>query len=244
MAKTALVTGGARRLGAAICKALHAAGFDVIVHYQQSDKEARRLVTNLNHARADSAICLSANLAQPAAVRLFAAEAQAWRNRLDLLVNNASCFHATPLANTSDHDWDALINTNLRAPFLLCQQLAVALTKQQGSIINLVDIYAEKPLLNHAVYSISKAGLAMLTLSLARELAPNVRVNGIAPGLILAPVNDPERAQTLLDSVPLGRSGEANDIASTAVWLATAAPYITGQIIQVDGGRSLSFPGG
>lgn len=244
MAKTALVTGGAKRLGAAICKALHGAGFDVIVHYHQSGKDAKRLVASLNHTRADSAICLAANLAQPAAVRLFAAEAQAWRNRLDLLVNNASCFHATPLTAAADHDWDQLIGTNLRAPFILCQQLAAALTQQQGSIINLVDIYAEKPLFEHSLYSISKAGMTMLTQSFARELAPAVRVNGIAPGLILAPANNPERAATLLASVPLARSGEPDDIAATAVWLATAAPYITGQIIQVDGGRSLAFPGG
>lgn len=244
MARTALVTGGGRRLGAAICKALHTAGFDVIVHYHQSGGDAKRLVARLNQVRANSAIALAANLAQPAAVRLFAADALAWHGQLDLLVNNASCFRPTPLDRTSDSDWEQLINTNLRAPFLLCQQLAGALQQQQGGIINLVDIYAEKPLLDHSLYSISKAGLTMLTQSLARELAPRVRVNGIAPGLILPPENDPQRAHALLASVPLARTGTPDDIAATAVWLATNAPYITGQIIQVDGGRALAFPGG
>lgn len=244
MATTALVTGGAKRLGAAISKALHAAGFDVIVHFNQSDKEAKQLVTHLNKVRADSAIYLAADLSNPASVRLFTKEVLAWRNQLDVLVNNASCFHATPLASASDQDWDMLIGTNLRAPFILCQQLADALTKQRGSVINMVDIYAEKPLQDHSLYSIAKAGLAMLTQSLARELAPAVRVNGVAPGAILAPQNAPQRQQELVRQVPLQRAGTPQDIADTLVWLATQAPYITGQIIHVDGGRSLSFAGG
>lgn len=244
MGKTALVTGGAKRLGAANVRALHAAGFDVIVHYGQSRREADKLVGDLNKLRADSAVSLSADLTQPAALRLFAREALGWRGGIDVLVNNASRFHATPLDDATDQDWNDLIGTNLRAPFLLAQLFAASLRERRGCILNLVDIYAEKPLKDHPLYSIAKAGLAMLTKSLARELAPEVRVNGVAPGVILAPAGNPARLQELLASVPLARNGSVNDIADTLVWLATGAPYITGHIIPVDGGRSLSLPGG
>lgn len=244
MARTALVTGGAKRLGAATVRALHAAGFDVIVHYGQSRKDAEKLVNDLNKRRPDSAVSLAADLTQPAALRLFAREALGWRGGVDVLVNNAARFRATPLADATDRDWDELIGANLRAPFLLAQLFAASLKERHGCILNMVDIYAEKPLLGHPLYSMTKAGLAMLTRSLARELAPEVRVNGVAPGVILAPAGNPERLKELVDSVPLAHSGSVDDIAHTLVWLATQAPYITGQILTVDGGRSLSLPGG
>lgn len=245
MATTALVTGGAKRLGAASCRALHRAGFDVLVHYHQSHETAQQLVFELNQQRADSATACCADLTNPSAVRQLAADALDWKGKgsLDLLVNNASRFYPTPIDEANDDDWNQLIGTNLRAPFLLSQALAPALRQSQGNIINMVDIYAEKPLLNHPLYSIAKAGLAMLTKSLARELAPDVRVNGIAPGVILPPQADPERAEALLKTVPLARSGTPNDISDTLLWLASRANYITGHVIPVDGGRSLGFNG-
>jgi pteridine reductase len=224
--------------------ALHEAGFNIIVHYRRSRNEAEQLANKLNRSRPDSATCLAADLALPVEARQLADDALAWQGSLDLLVNNASCFYNTPLAEASDADWERLIGTNLRAPFILSQRLAPVLKQQQGAIVNLVDIYAEKPLLRHPLYSVAKAGLAMLTQSLARELAPEVRVNGVAPGVILVPEGQQERLNDLIASVPLQRSGQPEDIASTIVWLATAAPYINGQIIRVDGGRSLSFTGG
>lgn len=244
MARTALVTGGAKRLGAASCQTLHQAGFDLVVHYHHSKKEAEALVASLNQARPGSAIALAADLSDPEAVRRLAADCLDWQQRLDLLVNNASCFYPTPLADASDDDWQQLIGTNLRAPFILCQQLAAALTASQGCIINMADIYAEKPLQGHPLYSIAKAGLVTLTQSLARELAPEVRVNAISPGVILPPADAAQRLQELIDSVPLERAGKPEDITSTLLWLATESPYITGQVIRVDGGRALSFIGG
>lgn len=241
MAKTALITGGAKRLGACITRRLHQAGFDVIVHCNGSLVAASRLVETLNVERPGSAICLAADLTRPTAVRLFAREALAWHDRLDLLVNNAARFYPTSVLDAGDDDWEQLLGCNVRAPFILCQQLATALGQQQGSIVNLVDIYADKPLLGHPLYSIAKAAMAMLTRSLARELAPQVRVNGVAPGAILAPADNPQRLEQLAATLPLKRCGTADDIAATVLWLACNAPYITGQIIAVDGGRSLAY---
>lgn len=241
MARVALVTGGAKRLGATTCRRLHQAGYDLVIHYLHSADAAQQLVDELNQIRANSATHLAANLAQAEQVRNLAQLTLKWKNRLDLLVNNASRFYPTSIADSSDDDWAQLIGTNLQAPFLLCQQLAPALQQQGGAIVNLVDIYAEKPLLGSPLYSISKAALVMLTKSLARELAPKVRVNAVAPGAILPPLAEPERAEQLVASIPLARTGTADDIANTVCWLACDAGYINGQIIQVDGGRSLAF---
>lgn len=244
MAKTAFITGAAKRLGAHITNVLHQHGFDVIIHYHQSQQQAEQQVATLNQRRPHSATCLQADLTQPDAVRQLAAQVLELAPQLDVLINNASHFAPRSLADTTDSDWDKLIGTNLRAPFLLAQQLAPALQARQGCIINLVDIYAEKPLLGFPLYSIAKAGLVMLTQSLARELAPHVRVNAIAPGVILAPTDNPDRLTRLLPTIPLGTAGQTDDIADALLWLATRASYTTGQIIKVDGGRSLAFAEG
>ncbi len=241
---TALVTGGAQRIGASIVQALHDAGLNVVIHYRNSRAEAEDLVARLNRRRSGSAAALAADLTDPRAVRTLAAQAQACFQRLDVLVNNASSFYPTPLAEVCDDDWDRLMNGNLRAPFLLSQQLAPALAASgQGAIINLIDIYAEKPLPGHSLYCITKAGLAMMTRSLARELGPQIRVNGIAPGAILWPEHGQPQQHIMLSASALKRAGEPQDIAGAVTWLALHAPYVTGQILAVDGGRSLAFPG-
>lgn len=240
----ALITGAARRIGARITQTLHGAGLDVVVHYRTSETAARALVDGLNRERPDSAVALAAGLDDPNTVRDLADRALAAFGRVDLLVNNASSFYPTPLAEASDADWDALMHSNLRAPFLLSQSLAPALAAHgRGAIVNIVDIYAEKPLIEHSLYCMAKAGLAMMTHALARELGPAVRVNGVSPGPILWPEQGNDQQEAILDASPLGRAGDPADIADTVAWLALHAPYVTGQILAVDGGRSLSFPG-
>ena len=240
----ALITGGARRIGACIATTLHGAGLDVVVHYRSSSADANALVNGLNRDRADSAVALTADLNDPHAVRDLAARAVAVFGTLDVLVNNASSFYPTPLAEATDADWDALMHSNLRAPFLLSQSLAPALSAGGGgAIVNIVDVYAEKPLIGYSLYCMAKAGLAMMTRSLARELGPAVRVNGVSPGPILWPEQGNEQQATILAASALGRAGDPADIADTVAWLALHAPYITGQILAVDGGRSLAFPG-
>ena len=244
MAPVALVTGGARRIGARIVRTLHARGCRVLIHYRHSEADAHALAGQLNALRPDSTALLRADLTDPDAVRGLAEQARARFGRLDLLVNNASSFYPTPVADADDDDWDALMHSNLRAPFLLSQQLAGDLEAAGGAIVNIVDVYAEKPLAGHPLYCMAKAGLAMMTKSLARELGPAVRVNGVSPGAILWPEQGQENQQDILDATALGRAGDPDDIAATVAWLALEAPYITGQILAVDGGRSLSFPGG
>lgn len=244
MATTALITGGARRIGARIVRALHARDSRVLIHYRHSDIEARALAAELNALRADSAACLQADLRDPQAVRQLAAAARECFGGLDLLINNASSFYPTPLASADDDDWEELIHGNLRAPFLLSQALAGALGRSgAGAIVNLVDVYAEKPLRDHPLYCMAKAGLAMMTKSLARELGPAVRVNGVAPGPILWPEHGGADREALLKATALGRAGEPGDIAGAVAWLALDAPYVTGQILAVDGGRSLALAG-
>ncbi|HAB05451.1 MAG TPA: pteridine reductase [Alcanivorax sp.] len=243
-APIALITGSARRIGARIAETLHRKGCRVVIHYHRSEQEARQLVDTLNRERSDSAVCLAADLRDPVAVRDLAVRARDAFGGLDVLINNASSFYPTPLGQASDDDWDTLMHSNLRAPFLLSQQLAGDLEAAGGAIVNIVDVYAEKPLAGHPLYCMAKAGLAMMTKSLARELGPAVRVNGVSPGAILWPEQGQENQQDILDATALGRAGDPDDIAATVAWLALEAPYITGQILAVDGGRSLSFPGG
>lgn len=239
----ALITGAARRLGAETARVLHQRGMRVIIHYRNSRSEADALVAELNAIRAESAHALPADLDSPEQVRILANMAiQHWR-RLDLLVNNASSFYSTPLGNSSDEDWTRLINSNLRAPYILTEALAPTLAKHQGSIVNIVDVYAEKPLAQHTLYCMAKAGLAMLTRSSARELGPQVRVNGVAPGPILWPEQGQDNQSSIIAATALKRSGTANDIAAMVAFLALDAPYVTGQIVAVDGGRSLGFQG-
>lgn len=239
---TALVTGGARRIGAAICRQLHTDGYRVLVHCQRSRADGELLVGELNALRPDSAQLLVADLADADALEQLLADVKRQAPDLALLVNNASAFFPTPVATASHAQWDLLVNSNLRAPFFLAQALAPLLAAQHGSIINLVDIYAERPLAEHAIYSLTKAGLASLTRSLARELAPQVRVNGVSPGAILWPEQASDAyIEQVLKKIPLQRVGSPEDIARTVSFLATPGHYITGQIIAVDGGRSLNM---
>lgn len=239
--KTALVTGAATRLGAQIARTLHQNGANLIIHHRGSAEAAQQLVEELNRARGGSAIALFADLADPAQLDTLAQTACGAFGGLDLLVNNASSFYPTPFGEITSAQWDDLVGSNYRAPLFLSQACYPSLRERGGSIINMVDIYASRPLEQHAVYASAKAANRMLVELLALELAPEVRVNGIAPGAILWPgeaVAD-EYRQTILERVPLQRTGEAQDIADTALFLATSN-YITGEIIRVDGGRMLT----
>ena len=243
MESVALVTGSARRIGATIVRSLHASGMRVIIHYRGSQTEAETLAAELNQARPESAALLQADLDDPDAVRALASAAMAAFGRLDLLVNNASSFYPTPVESATDDDWTRLIHSNLRAPFILSQSLAPALREQQGCVINIVDVYAEKPLSQHTLYCMAKAGLAMMTKSLARELGPEIRVNGVSPGPILWPESGQMNQDAITDATALKRCGRPEDIADAVQWLAQDAGFVTGQILAVDGGRSLALQG-
>ncbi|RQW84479.1 MAG: pteridine reductase [Methylococcus sp.] len=239
--RVALVTGASRRIGAEIVRGLHAAGYRVLLHYHRSEEAAQQLAGALNAERPDSVLALRADLDDTAALdELVRRAIDAW-GHLDALVNNASAFYPTPLGTVTESQWDALLGSNLKAPFFLCQAAAPQLARRQGAIVNLVDVYAERPLKGYPVYSVAKAGLAALTRSLAVELAPDVRVNGVAPGAILWP-EQTDGGQTqadILARIPLARSGSPADIAGAVRFLLADAPYVTGQIIAVDGGRSV-----
>jgi pteridine reductase len=241
--KVVLITGGARRLGAAVTRRLHAAGARVAVHYRSSHTEAHALHAELLAKRSESAVLLQCDLLKPACVTRLVEDTIAAYGRLDAVVNNASSFYPTPLGEITEQSWDDLIGTNLKAPLFLSQAAARELRKQRGSIVNIVDIHAEFPMKNYVVYTAAKGGLLALTRSLARELGPDVRVNGIAPGTILWPDDDTWRdelaRQRILNQTALKRVGEPDDIAKAVEFLLTAAPYITGQILAVDGGRSV-----
>lgn len=240
-APRALITGAARRIGACIARQLHAAGYELLLHYRHSATDAEQLRDELNSLRPNSCRCLQADLEQMEQVTRLADEVKA-SGGLKLLVNNASSFYPTPIDSVSQQDWDALINSNLRAPFFLTQALYPLLQDSQGNVINLVDVHAERGLTGYPVYSIAKAGLKMMTLSLARELAPRVRVNGIAPGPILWPEAEAalseDARQAVVDKTLLARTGRPDDIAEAVLYL-TQAGYVTGQVLAVDGGRSL-----
>jgi pteridine reductase len=242
-APLALVTGGAQRIGAAICRQLHQANYDLALHYRSSGDNAAALAAQFNEQRPGSCQLVQADLADTR--ELAQISEQIDTTRLQLLVNNASLYLPTPNARTRAADWDTLMNTNLRAPWLLSQALAPALGNNCGSIVNIIDAFAARPQPGYALYNTAKNGLASLTRQLALELAPAVRVNGVAPGAILWPdpgaadMNETERAR-LLDAIPLGRLGECADIARCVLFLAAEAPYITGQVIAVDGGAGLT----
>ncbi|MEA5445848.1 pteridine reductase [Gammaproteobacteria bacterium AB-CW1] len=237
--KTALVTGAARRIGAVIAEQLHQAGMNVVIHYRHSGQEAEALAQSLNDRRAESAVTAQADLLAPDAFPSLIKAAEQWGG-LDLLVNNASSFYPTPLGETDEAQWEDLMGSNLKAPYFLAQAACEALARRQGQIINIIDIHAFRPLAGHPVYTAAKAGLAMLTRSLAGEMAPSVRVNGVAPGAILWPEQpmNADTQQQLLARVPLGRKGEPRDIAAAVLFMVRDAPYVTGQILPVDGGRS------
>jgi len=237
----ALITGAARRIGAGIAHRLHAAGYDLALHYRSSSAEMRALVAELEAMRKDSTLSLQADLAEFDRLPELVAQTVGRYGRLDALVNNASTFRPTPLGTATPAQWDELFASNARAPFFLSQAAAPHLKAARGAIVNLVDIYAERPLRGHAVYCMAKATLAMATKSLALELAPDVRVNAIAPGAILWAENETSDAkkEAMLARTPLARTGTPEDIAEAVRWLLQDARYTTGQILRVDGGRLL-----
>jgi pteridine reductase len=241
--RVVLITGGAKRVGAAICRRLHAEGASLMIHYRSSMSEARELQAELNAIREDSVALAQADLLNMAHLPALVNDTVQRFGRLDVLVNNASSFHATPVGEILESDWDDLMGTNLKTPLFLSQAAAPHLRKAEGCIVNIVDIHAERPLKSYLVYNAAKGGLVALTRSLARELGPEIRVNGIAPGPILWPEDDAwsdELArQRIVNTTLLKRTGEPDDIARTARFLVYDAPYVTGQIINVDGGRSV-----
>lgn len=237
-----LVTGAARRIGATIARTLHAAGYDVALHCRNSYDELEALVADLERMRRESTVALQADLADADCLPELVDAALSRFGRLDALVNNASAFHATPVGTITPAQWDDLFAANARAPLFLAQAAAPALAEQRGSIVNLVDIYAERPLPGHAVYCMAKAALAMATRALALELAPDVRVNGIAPGAVLWPEGGKDEAgrERIIQRTPLARMGKPDDVASAVLWLLRDAPFVTGEILRIDGGRSLA----
>jgi len=243
--KVALVTGAARRIGAAIARRLHADGYDLALHYRNSQVEMAALVAELNAARAGSVIALQADLAAFDRLPELVANTVGHFGRLDALVNNASAFYPTPIGGTTPAQWDELFASNARAPFFLSQAAAPHLQAARGGIVNLVDIHAEQALRGHTVYCMAKAALRMLTKSLAVDLAPALRVNAVAPGAILWPEHadagkDTAAQDALIARTPLGRTGTPEEIAATVAWLLSdASGYVTGQTLRVDGGRGI-----
>ena len=239
--RTALVTGGARRVGAAIARRLHGAGANVVLHYRDSAADADALAAALNAVRPKSATTVKAELLAPIAPRALVAAAADAFGALDVLVNNASAFFPVAIGAIEPSHWEELMGPNLRAPLFIAQEAAPKLAARAGCIVNIVDIHAERPLKGYAVYSVAKAGLAALTRSLALELAPQVRVNGVAPGAIAWPEDgqlDPAERERVIATTPLARIGTPEDIAQAVHFLA-CAPFVTGQIVAVDGGRSI-----
>lgn len=241
--QTALVTGGARRIGAAMVRGLHEAGADVVIHCRHSTTEAEALAADLDRNRPGSTRVVRGDLLDPDTCERIATEATAFRNRLDVLVNNASSFHATPVGSIDAASFDDLVGSNLRAPAFLAQAAAPALQATSGCIVNIADIHGMRPLAGHPVYCAAKAGLIMLTRCLAQELAPAIRVNAIAPGSILWPENaagaDPDTRQAVIEATPLGRQGSPEDIVRALLYLVRDAEFVTGEVIAVDGGRGL-----
>jgi len=239
--KVAIVTGAAHRIGAKISRELHKHGYNVLIHYRSSEETALQLVEELNDLHADTAMCMSAELQQGSAIGLVEATVEQW-GRLDMLVNNASEFYPTPVGQITEEVIQKLFATNLQAPLLLAQAAFPHLSKSGGCVINILDIYSAIAHKEHAVYSASKAALAMLTKSFATDFAPDVRVNGVSPGAILWPEGSAELSETqkqsVLDKIPLERKGDVRDIADAVVYLANAK-FVTGQILKVDGGRTL-----
>jgi pteridine reductase len=242
--KVALVTGSARRIGAEIARTLHAAGMNIALHYNVSEEEARNLCAELNKDRPHSAVAIKANLLEAGCEKILVQQASQTWERLDVLVNNASRFYSTTLGKVTDYSWDDLMNSNLKAPFFLAQAAAPYLAANQGSIVNITDIHAERPLLDYSVYCISKSGLLMMTKSLAKELGPLVRVNAVAPGAIIWPEGkstlSEEEKQRIISQTCLQRPGSPEDIARAVLFFVRDADYVTGQVLDVDGGRVLS----
>jgi len=246
--RVCFLTGASKRLGACTAKKFHAEGFNVIIHYNSSKNEAQSLVTQLNALRIGSAFCLQADLCDREQLQSLARLAFDCYQRVDVLVNNASAFYPTPLAECDHKAWDDLFDSNLRAAFFLAQQLAPELKLRAGSIVNMTDTHADNPLEGFPLYSMAKAGVKAMTKSLAKELAPRVRVNGVSPGAILWPPSLDDESdsavlaarQKMLEKIPLRALGEPQNIADTVFFLANDACYVTGQTVRVDGGRYLA----
>lgn len=238
-----LITGAARRIGAHVAERLHAEGASIALHYNRSREAAEALTARMNAARQGSAVALQADLCESGAPEALVASTIGRAGRLDVLINNASTFYPTPVGEITEAHWRDLVGSNLKAPLFLSQAAAPHLSERGGAIVNMIDIHARRPLRHHVVYGPAKAGLAMLTRSLARDLAPRVRVNGVAPGAILWPEDGmrDETREKILEQVPLGRAGEPDDVAGCILYLVRDAPYVTGQIIAVDGGRSIGW---
>ena len=239
--RVALVTGAARRLGASIARALHGRGLSVAIHHRSSGDEARALADALDRARPGSAMTVAGDLRDAAAARGLVTPVIERFGRLDVLVNNASSFYATPIESVTEEAFDDLVGSNLKGPVFLCAAAASALRASGGCIVNLTDIHARHPARDHPVYCAAKAGLEGLTRALARDLGPEVRVNAVAPGAILwaASGQDTESREAIIAGTELERAGDPADIAGAVAWLALDAPYVTGQVLAVDGGRTV-----
>lgn len=242
-AKVAIITGAARRVGAEIARILHQEGMNVVLHYHASLHEAERLSSELNLKRQHSACAVKADLNINGAGKILVQQAIDQWGRLDVLINNASRFYRTPFGKITEYAWEDLLNSNLKAPFFLAQFAAQYLRAHQGSIINITDIHAERPLRDYSVYCISKVGLLLMTKALAKELGPQIRVNAVAPGAVAWPEGEnalsDEEKHKIIKSTALGRTGAPIDIAKTVLFLIRDADYITGQVINVDGGKSI-----
>jgi pteridine reductase len=243
--KVALITGGARRVGAAVCRSLHGAGLDLMVHYRSSADDARALQAELNAVRPESVALVQADLLNISSLPTMVNDTVRQFGRLDVLINNASSYYPTPVGEVGEDEWEDLMGTNLKTPLFLSQAAAPHLKRNHGCIVNIVDIHADRPMRNYLVYSVAKGGLLALTRALASELGPEVRVNGVSPGVILWPEDerwsDEVARQRIIHTTLLKRVGEPEDIARTVRFLVLDAPYVTGQIIAVDGGRSISL---
>lgn len=240
--KVALITGGARRIGADIARALHAAGMRLVIHYRNSPEAAEDLRAELCDARPDSVRLIRCDLKETAKIKNLVRESAVAMGGLDVLVNNAALFFPTPIRSATEDQWDMLMDTNLKAPFFISQAAAPYLAKRGGVIVNITDIYADRPLDDHPIYNATKSGLVALTRSLARDLGPGIRVNAVAPGAILWPEHDDMdqlSKQRLISRTPLRRIGSPEDITRTVLFLIADAPFITGQVIPVDGGRTV-----
>lgn len=243
MEKNVLITGAAKRIGAACARLLHDQGCNVLLHYRSSEQEAGQLCDEFNQKRPGSAKLVQGNLLNMKELETVAQMALSSWGGVDVLINNASSFYPTPLADTSEEQWDDMLNSNLKAPFFLIKALSDSLANRRGSIVNIVDIHAERGLLGYSVYSIAKAGLVAMTKILAKELGPTTRVNAVAPGAILWPetgLTDQQKTE-ILQRVPLQRTGSPEDIAKAVLYLVKDAEYVTGQILTVDGGRTLFY---
>lgn len=243
--KVVLITGGAKRVGAAICRLLHSHGARLMIHYRNSDDEARALQAELNLQRPDSVAIIQGDLLNLSILPTLVQETVHHFGRLDALINNASSYYPSELGSINEHQWDDLIGPNLKAPLFLAQAAAVELKKTHGSIINITDMHVERPKKGYIIYSVAKAGLVTLTKSLAHELAPAVRVNAVAPGPVLWPEDNPQfdevYRQRVISQTLLKRIGESDDVAKAVHFLLQDAPFITGHVLAVDGGRSLNF---